>query len=518
MMSCFPHLNWHWLVWVAPAPLLIALVAERRLGRAFLLGYLSGAVFLGGNCYWFVGVMEVYGRMQAALAAGALLLFTIIFAVFFGVFGLVEGYVARRSVLAALLLSPLVWVSMEVARTYLITGFPWDLLGYAVQASGLEQAASFTAVYGLSFLAVATSALASWALLNRRRRQAWLMLAIWAGLLIAGDFLMAPPPVPPGRHSALLVQPNVPLDESALEAWVPSRDPKPLQALVALTLDASLRRQARQAGQPAQAGRGGQGGAGHDESASPALIVWAENPAPFYFERDPVFRGAAEDMARRSRAYVVLNTVTFEGQAHPRPRNTAVLLDPEGRAVFQYDKIHLVPFGEYVPWWAFPGKVGKITSEVGDFVPGSAYRVASTPEGKIGIFICYESIFPQLVRRLVRAGAGVLVNISNDAWYGDSPAAWQHFEMARVRAIENGRYLLRATNDGITAVIDPYGRVIAQIPRHRREVLTARFDFETRATFYTAHGDLFAWLCVLISAGVLAREVVARRRNLEVRS
>ncbi len=512
MVGCFPHLNWHWLVWVAPAPLLVALVAERRLDRAFLLGYLSGAVFLAGNCYWFVGVMEVYGRMQAALAAGVLLLFTIIFAVFFGVFGLVEGYVARRSVFAALLLSPLVWVSMEVARTYLITGFPWDLLGYAVQAGGLRQAASFTAVYGLSFLAVATSALASWALLNWRRRRAWLAMAIWAGLLVAGDFLMAPPPAPPGRHSALLVQPNVPLDESALDAWAPSRDPKPLQALVALTLDACL------TGLPAQAGRGGQGGAGLDESASPALIVWAENPAPFYFERDPVFRGAAEDMARRSRAYVVLNTVTFEGQTHPRPRNTAVLLDPEGRAAFQYDKIHLVPFGEYVPWWAFPGKVGKITSEVGDFVPGSAYPVASTPEGKIGVFICYESIFPQLVRRLVRAGAGVLVNISNDAWYGDSPAAWQHFEMARVRAIENGRYLLRATNDGITAVVDPYGRVIAELPRHRREVLTGRFDFEARETFYTAYGDLFAWLCVAVSAGVLAKEVVARRRNLEVRS
>jgi apolipoprotein N-acyltransferase len=175
--------------------------------------------------------------------------------------------------------------------------------------------------------------------------------------------------------------------------------------------------------------------------------------------------------------------------------------------------MHLVPFGEYVPGWAFPGKVGKITSEVGNFVPGSGYQVARTPQGAVGIFICYESIFPQLVRRLVSGGAEVLVNISNDAWFGNSSAALQHLEMARLRAIENCRYLLRATNDGITAVVDPYGRVIDQLPRHQLMALHGHFTYLSGRTFYTAHGDVFAWLCVIVTVGTVALSVGRSRRK-----
>jgi apolipoprotein N-acyltransferase len=144
--------------------------------------------------------------------------------------------------------------------------------------------------------------------------------------------------------------------------------------------------------------------------------------------------------------------------------------------------------------------------------------VASTRDGAIGVFICYEAIFPQLVRRLVPDGPGVLVNISNDAWFGDSSAAAQHLEMARLRAIENRRFLLRATNDGITAVIDPYGRVIARLPRHRSAALVSRYDFVARRTFYTKYGDVFAWLCVAMAvliAGVQVR--VSRKQSAEGR-
>jgi apolipoprotein N-acyltransferase len=160
--------------------------------------------------------------------------------------------------------------------------------------------------------------------------------------------------------------------------------------------------------------------------------------------------------------------------------------------------MHLVPFGEYVPWWAFPDKVGKITHEVGNFVPGTRYEVAQTPHGVIGVFICYEAIFPELVRKITLKGAGVLVTISNDTWYGSTSAAYQHLEMARLRAIENERYLLRATNDGVTAVIDPYGRVLERTPRQRAMVLAGNFDYRVGKTFYTAHGDIFAWLCLVI--------------------
>jgi apolipoprotein N-acyltransferase len=208
-------------------------------------------------------------------------------------------------------------------------------------------------------------------------------------------------------------------------------------------------------------------------------------------------------MARQAGAYVVVNTVVPLGSAFSEITNSAVVVDPQGREILQYDKMHLVPFGEYVPAWAFPDKIGKITAEAGNFVPGTSYRVAPTPEGAIGIFICYEDIFPQLVRRVTLAGAQVLVNISNDAWYGDSAAAYQHLEMARFRAIENRRYLLRATDDGITALIDPYGRVEKQIPRRCTMVLPAQFSYCRGQTFYTKHGDVFAWLCTALAAGMV---------------
>jgi len=483
LFACFPLLNRNGLVWVACAPLLVALASERSLGRAFGLGYVTGAVFLAGSCYWFIPVMENYGKLARPLAVGVWLLFAIVFAVFFGAFGLVVGLVRRRSVPQALMLSPFVWVAAELARTYLITGVPWNLLGYAVGADGLRQLASVTAVYGLSFLAVATSALTAAALLDARRKRLWFSLAGWFLLLAAANRFLAPPALAPGAASALLVQPNVPLDETVLEGWGPWHDRAPLDRLVGISL----------AGLEPLGSDSGPG-------AAPPLVVWAENPAPFYFDRDAVFRTAIENLARRGRAYVIASTVTFAGSDYALPKNSAVIVDPDGRLVAQYDKIHLVPFGEYVPWWAFPGHVGKITSQVGNFVPGAKYQIAEAPEGKIAVFICYEGIFPQLVRRLAAQGAGVLINISNDAWYGDTPAAFQHLEMERWRAVENGRYLLRATNDGITALIDPYGRIVAELPRHRMGALPARFRYLARRTFYTAYGDVFAWVCVVVAA------------------
>jgi apolipoprotein N-acyltransferase len=475
--------------------MLLALTKERRLKRAFLLGCLCGAVFLAGGCYWFVSVMEVYGRLAPALALGVLVLFVIVFSTFFGGLGLLMGWVARRSAGWALVVAPFLWVAMELARTYLVTGFPWNLLGYAVQASGLRQIASVTGVYGLSFLPIATSALLAWLLLATRRRWAWGTLACWVVLLLLGQRELKPPPEAVGRELAFLVQPNVPLDERALEAWTPWRDPAQLQRLVNLSVAAVDGFPKTSETRPAEGVRA---------MAEPPLLIWAENPAPFYFTRDPIFRSALENMARQAHAFVIANTVIPVDKAGNSITNSAITLDPEGREVSRYDKIHLVPFGEYVPAWAFPGLVDKITSEVGNFVPGSGYRIAQTPVGGIGVFICYEAIFPQLVRRLVAAGAGVLVNISNDAWYGDSAAAYQHLEMARLRAIENRRYLLRATDDGVTTLIDPYGRVLERLPRYRQMVLPARYNFETRQTFYTAHGDVFAWLCVVITTLTLA--------------
>ncbi|MHB8654621.1 MAG: apolipoprotein N-acyltransferase [Terriglobia bacterium] len=484
LFAAFPRLDWNRLVWIAAMPLLAALASERRAHHGFFLAYVAGAIFLTGSCYWFVYVMEIHGGLSPLLSIGVLLLFVIVFSVFFGAFGLAVTCVARSSPANALLLSPFLWVTMELARTYLITGFPWNLLGYAVQVNGLQRLASYTAVYGLSFLAAVTSALFAWLFLNPRGRGARIAMASWIVFLIAANWVVAPPALSPGPAEAIIVQPNVPLDSAVLEHWAPWRDPTQLERLVGITEAAREK-------------------LGSTASASPPLLIWSENPAPFYFDRDTVFRQAMENMARQTGSYVVVGTMTSKAEDGGRPRNSAIVLDPEGRELLQYDKIHLVPFGEYVPEWAFPGKIGKITLEVGDFVAGTKYQVARTPQGAIGIFICYEAIFPQLVRRLAAQGATVLVTISDDMWFGDSSAPFQHLEMARFRAIENGRYLLRSTNDGVTAVIDPYGRVVATLPRHQQLALPAHFTYLAEQTFYTAHGDVFAWLCVILSVLII---------------
>jgi apolipoprotein N-acyltransferase len=554
LVTCLPKIHLPGVVWVACLPLLAILAGEKRLKQAFLLGYVCGAVFFAGSCYWFVIVMEFYGHLAPTLAVLVLVLFVIIDSTFFGGFGLAMGWAARRSPGWALALSPFLWMAMELSRTYLITGFPWNLLGYAVQAPGVRQIASVTGVYGLSFLAVATSALLArvWdssALLawlwdssrllkgkakleirnskleNRRqapgtlkqsstgsryfdisaRPSAVLALAGWVVVLLLAQWKLAPPPAVTGKELAVLVQPNVPLDDAELDRWAPWKDPTQLQRLVEFSVSAVKQSLPDTPIENRQS-----------KIDNPPLLVWAENPAPFFFTRDPVFRNAMENMARQTHAIVIVNTIVPVDAEGELITNTGITLDPEGREVSRYDKIHLVPFGEYVPWWALPGLVHKITSEVGNFIPGSSYPVAKFPGGGIGVFICYEAIIPQLARHLVANGAGVLVNISNDAWYGDSAAAYQHLEMARLRAIENHRYLLRATNNGLTTLIDPYGRVLEEIPRYQRMVMAARFDYETRQTFYSSHGDVFAWACAAVAAVMLV--LGTRNRKPEARS
>ena len=503
LVACFPKLNLHPVVWIAGLPLLLVLVGAASPWRAFAYAYFSGAIFLIGSCHWFIGVTRQYGGLSLTLAVTALLAFVAVFSVFFGAFGLVVGGVARRSPALALLLSPFLWVAMELARTHLITGFPWNLLGYAVPFAGLRQIACVTGVYGLSFLAATTSALGAWAIRSRRRRWPCLALGGWAALLVVGNWAFAPPAPAKGLDLAVLVQPNVPLDETSATTWAPWLNPTKLNQLVRMSLDGLSIQEPREDTASDETGQ--------QHIVGPPLIIWAENPAPFYFTRDQIFRNTVERMARQGRAYVVVNTVIPFGPGHSQITNSAVVLDPEGREILQYDKMHLVPFGEYVPAWAFPSMIGRITSEAGNFVPGTSYRVAPTPDGAIGVFICYEDIFPQLVRRLTLAGAQVLVNISDDTWFGDSAAAVQELEMARLRAIENRRYLLRATNDGITALIDPYGRVEKQIARHQTAVLRAEFSYRPGETFYTRRGDVFAWLCTALAGAIVGAAILHRK-------
>jgi apolipoprotein N-acyltransferase len=191
--------------------------------------------------------------------------------------------------------------------------------------------------------------------------------------------------------------------------------------------------------------------------------------------------------------------------------NSASLVSPAGEWVQRYDKIHLVPFGEYVPFRSVFGFAGGLTKEVGDFSRGTSRSPLYAGNTRIGVFICYESIFPDEVRQFAAQGAQVFVNISNDGWYGDSGAYAQHLKQSRMRAVENARWLLLDTNTGVTASVDPYGRIVASVPRKVRTALRAPYGLSSVTTFYTRHGDWFAWLCAIIVAGALLLRLPRRK-------
>ena len=510
----FPSPNLYFLCWFAYAPLLVALCRTRQsevlrtpaslgttlipatAGQAFLLAWLSGFIWSLGTCFWIYHVIHYYGELGVATSVGLLLLFCLALGAHTGLFGLffslfVGGREGRRiSNARALVLSPALWVAVELWRTKIL-GFPWDPLG-TVQVNNipLGRIATITGVYGLSFeIMLVNSAFAAALLLRRRQRTIVLASAIAAAIVVQASVFVQPPQLA-ATETARLVQENIPIRDE----WTQQQF---RQTLMELREDSVPSDNNFVPGEP-----------------KPTLVIWAESPAPFFIS-DPVFRQAVSEIARAADANMIVGSVGTNNTPQMAQSNdiynSAALISPTGQWEARYDKIHLVPFGEYVPFQALLGSfVNKITKDVGNFVPGTTRNVFNLGPYKAGVFICYESIFPGEIRQFAENGANVFVNISNDGWFGYWGAPEQHLNQARMRAIENNRWLLRATNTGITASIDPYGRVVARAPRNVRTILDAPFGVVNRTTFYTRHGDWFAYLCAIISVVGLALGMRAR--------
>jgi len=304
-------------------------------------------------------------------------------------------------------------------------------------------------------------------------------------------------PAEPTTATALLVQTNLPQQDVFDPLWV-HNNPDEMQALEQLTRQAV-------AAQP----------------SPPALVIWPEIPVSIYFNHDPVMRARLIALAQSTRAYFITGTIDYQPAGGERPDvfNSAVLLSPAGELVAQYDKMELVPFGEYLPAVGRLGFFQRMVREVSDFKPGRDYDVMPTAHGRLSIFICYEAIFPGQVRQFVarEGGAEVLVNISNDGWFGRSAAAAQHLNMARLRAVETRRFLLRSTNTGISAVIDPYGRIVARAPDHVRAALPVSFAPRQERSFYSRHGDWLPFICTLAVVAALGREFWAEALEEAIR-
>lgn len=506
--------------WIALLPLLAALLGKNKTGdpltlrQGAALGYACGFVWYLGNCYWIYQTMYLYGGLPKPVAAGILILFCLYLGLYHALFGTLIAASSRRfGRQAALLIVPFAWVAVELARAR-ITGLPWDLLGIAqVDNPLLIHLAPVTGAYGLSFVIAAVNAL--WLLRIRVRERRFTRPALTiAGVVVVilytlGLSRLRSPSSAQATATATLVQENLevgaantgpqPTTQQLLESFsYLSRYPSSEFLLGIPELPGTqsvvlIRRHAPVAGVSPDT----------PLPSTTNLIVWPESPAPFQ-QDDPVFRAAMSSLARTAEAPIIVGNIGIDATtANARGYNmynSASFVTPQGEFAGRYDKMHLVPFGEYVPFKQLFFFAKSLLNEVGTFDPGVDRTVFTTGGHTYGTFICYESIFPDEIRQYARQGAEVLVNISNDGWYGDTSAPWQHLNMVRMRAIENHRWILRATNTGVTAAINPLGRVTEAAPRHIRTSIQVHFAYEHDLTFYVRHGDLFAYFCALATA------------------
>lgn len=462
LLLIFPRFDLQFLAPIALTPLLFAMARTPDFWQRFFYGWAAGIFYWFFLCTWIQFVLEHHGDMGVFGSWGSFLLFCLLKALHLALFSALAGPLMRKawglSAVAAL------WAGLE--RTHATFGFAWLDLGNAgINMSLPLRLAPVAGVYGLSFVFALLAAAAASVLLRQPRLRLlplvllpllWLLPRIPEGL--------------PANQRALVVQPNI---DPALQ-WTSLEQNK---AQVRLSLLSSIL--------PAP------------------LVIWPELPAPLYFYEDRDFHQAAINIARHG-SYFLFGTVAYTREH--QPLNSAVLLKPDGGEVGRYDKIDLVPFGEFVPpLFSF---VNRISQEAGDFVPGSDIKVLAAADKRLGIFICYESAFPDLVRQFAKRGANVLVNISNDAYFGRSEARTQHLSLVRMRAVETRRFIVRATNDGITTVIDPAGRIRKRLPVYQEVAAEMSYGLVSGNTFYTEHGDWFAWSC--LAAGVFL-SIMAKR-------
>jgi apolipoprotein N-acyltransferase len=485
----FPKFGHGAVAWIALAPLLMAIPGTRGRESA-RLGYVTGATSAVGVLYWTALVVMQFGGLSLPMGLTVMMLLCLTVALFPALFGWAVGRLCATFGRAGLFLAPAVWVATEILRAYTMFRFPWCLLGYSqYQNLPMIQLASATGVYGVSFLVALSSAALAFAVgeRNPRRRYAALgglaltLLAVWAH----GAWTMSQPPVESGRVRAGLVQASILQDDK----WDPERALENIERHVELSHEAA-----------AQGAR---------------LLVWPESAVPFHFDQSPATARELRALVAKTGAALVFGNDDLERSPDGvRVWVGAKMLRPDGDLVYRYHKVRLVPFGEYVPMKAIITVGGRFAARlvrgVADFTPGEEASVGAFEGHLLGTSICYEAIFADYIRRFSGNGAELLLNITNDGWYGTTSAPPQHFAMAAFRAVENHKWLLRAANTGISAFIDPHGRIVARTQLFERRVLVGEAAFVPGLTLYARFGDVFGFTCLGLT--VLALVTTFRRR------
>ena len=469
--------------------LLLTVILDARPRIAFACGFVHSLFFALTSMSWIATVLAVHGGLSHTGGWAILLLIASVFGILTGTFAWCVRRLAQRSVILACAGTPFLWVTFEFVLAHMPEiGFPWNLLGYPASDNlALLQLTSVTGIWGLSFLVAAFNALVTWAILAPKplpRVRA--IVLVMAGGLVVMSMAIGPRFVPhaTANHYARAVQTNFPESMDDPSDWFQTHT-SDLDQIERLSVAPS--------------------------NHTVDLLIWPEAPAPFSFE-DPQFARRASLLAMQFHHPFLAGVIQWEAAPEPNstahavlaPYNSAILLDPQGQKIFSYDKVHLVPFGEYEPFPLIHRVVAHFSDEVGGFRKGHNHAVGHLPGAySFGVFICYEAIFPNEVRRFAVNAADLFVNISNDGWFGRSAAPEQHLHMARVRAVENRRWLLRVTNNGFTVSVDPYGRIFSPLPADVRAAVDLPYDFRTDETIYTRFDDWLPWLCVAVSVILL---------------
>ncbi|MEN8806943.1 MAG: apolipoprotein N-acyltransferase [Desulfobacterales bacterium] len=503
LTGAFPDIGFSWLAWIGIVPLLAA-VRNLPWRRGFGLGFLAGMAHFLTLVYWIAYTMRTYGHLPWPVGVSILALLAAYLALFFASFTALVCRL-RPQPHSTLFLAPVIWVALEYLQSFFLSGFPWELLGYSqYKELHLIQISDILGVYGVSFLILFTNTAVFFLLLNiakfdwngvritRRFAAAALTLCVslnglnWyygAHRLVQIDKLNADAP----SIRVAIVQGNI---EQALK-WDP--------AFQGTTIDKYLRLS--------------QSVVDHH----PELVVWPETALPFHFRYDVPLTEKVQEGVRRLGAYFLVGSPSFErGHRRVDYYNSAYLIDPQGNVLGKYDKAHLVPFGEYVPLKRWLPFLGKLVEQVGDFSRGDIGDTIEWTYGKLGVLICYEGIFPDISQTMVRNGANLLVNITNDAWYGRSSAPYQHFSMTVFRAIENRRALIRSANTGISGFVDPVGRILGKTALFSDAVEVRQVPLISTVSLYSRLGDAFAVACLAVAGILLCGVVVTHFRRIKI--
>jgi apolipoprotein N-acyltransferase len=485
----FPNFELSFMAWVGLAPLLVAIIVRPNLARAFLLGLWWGTIFFYGTCWWLTYSMIRYGHFRPWLAYPLLLLPVLLVALIPAFFSLLFARLFIAFGKVTFIVAPFLWATTELVR-YGVTGQLWNALGYS-QAfhAGLIQSARWGGVYAVSFLLVSTNAALA-ALIIKARPQAMALLTMAAVLGLSSQLSAGRSNQTANQVIVIAVQPNVPMD----------LEPDDVQRMNAL-LDRHL-----------EVSTAALNGLANDAGNSlTRLVIWPESPMYFRYSGDQKFRDLIGNFARTNRTNLLFNAI--EPAPDGGDYNSAILINQEGQKVAQYDKIRLMPFGEYVPLPRWIPGASSVRGLVGDFSPGTSYTLMPLGAVRAGVFICIEAAHPSIARTFTDEGADVLINISNDGYLGPTAVMRQHLSNAIFRALENDRQLIRVTNTGITADLDSSGAVKDVTSGFQSEIKTWTISSSAaRKTFYTRHGDFFVYACALISLGFVTTSF--RRRRL----